>query len=102
MWQRSIARDIEREACKAQMLAVPEAKRLESGRQFMSAHNRRLLREQAAMSATDDHQGAFPADFVDDFNEPGPDDDFEFGIDYRAGGASHCDFRFSRWPPDPA
>jgi hypothetical protein len=40
--------DIERETYKAQLLTVPEAERLASGRQFMSSENQTLLREQAA------------------------------------------------------
>lgn len=129
--------DIERETCKAHLLTVPEADRLAAGRQFLSAENQALLREQAAKSATQSHQQAFPDDFVYDFVEPGPGEDFEFGIDYKAcgfckfaarhgddeilpsicgldfdayatrgirlertqtlaGGASHCNFRFSR------
>jgi hypothetical protein len=134
--------EIERETYKAQLLTVPEAERLASGRQFMSSENQALLREQAAESATGRHQEAFPQDFVYDFVEPGPGDDFEFGINYTAcgfckfaarhgdkeilpsicgldfdayaargirlertqtlaGGASHCDFRFSRLPSEP-
>ena len=133
--------EIEREAYKAQLLAVPEAERLAAGRQFMSPENQASLREQAALSATARHRSEFPADFVYDFVEPGPGDDFDFGIDYKscgfckfaarhgdkeilpnlcgldfdayatrgirlqrsqtlAGGASHCDFRFSKLPPD--
>ncbi|MCK9685210.1 L-2-amino-thiazoline-4-carboxylic acid hydrolase [Scleromatobacter humisilvae] len=133
--------EIEREAYKAQLLALPEAERLAAGRQFMSPENQALLREQAAMSTTARHRGEFPADFVYDFVEPGPGDDFDFGIDYKscgfckfaarhgdkdilpnlcgldfdayatrgirlhrtqtlAGGASHCDFRFSKLPPE--
>ena len=129
--------DIERESYKAQLLTVPEAERLASGRQFMSPENRTLLREQAAKSHAEEYQG----DFVYDFIEPGPSDSFEFGIDYKAcgfckfaarhgdqdilphicgvdfeayatrgirlertqtlaGGASHCNFRFSRLDPD--
>ncbi|WP_407175181.1 L-2-amino-thiazoline-4-carboxylic acid hydrolase [Bradyrhizobium sp. STM 3562] len=129
--------DIERESYKAQLLTVPEAERLASGRQFMSAENRALLREQAAKSLAE----AYKDDFVYDFIEPGPGDNFEFGIDYKAcgfckfaarhgdeeilphicgldfeayatrgirlertqtlaGGASHCNFRFSRLEPD--
>ncbi|MFB6451950.1 L-2-amino-thiazoline-4-carboxylic acid hydrolase [Bradyrhizobium tunisiense] len=132
--------DIERETYKAQLLTVPEAERLAAGRQFMSSENKNLLREQAAKSVTKSHRDAFPGDFVYDFVEPGPNDDFEFGINYKAcgfckfaarhgdkdilpnicgldfdayatrgirlertqtlaGGASHCDFRFSRLPP---
>ena len=129
--------DIERESYKAQLLTVPEAERLASGRQFMSAENRTLLREQAAKSHAEEYQ----EDFVYDFIEPGPGDRFEFGINYKAcgfckfaarhgdqdilphicgvdfeayatrgirlertqtlaGGASHCNFRFSRLDPD--
>jgi hypothetical protein len=131
----SVIGEIERETYKAQLLTVSEAERLASGRQFMSSENRTLLREQAAKS----HQQEFPEDFVYDFIEPGPGDNFEFGINYKAcgfckfagrhgdkeilpnicgldfdayatrgihlertqtlaGGASHCDFRFSRLP----
>jgi hypothetical protein len=129
--------DIERETYKAQLLTVPEADRLASGRQFMSPENQTWLREQAAKS----HAEAFPEDFVYDFVEPGPGDHFEFGINYKAcgfckfaarhgdteilpnicgldfeayatrgirlqrtqtlaGGASHCDFRFSLLEPE--
>ena len=42
--------EIERETYKAQLLTVPEAERLASGRQFMSSENQALLREQAAKS----------------------------------------------------
>jgi L-2-amino-thiazoline-4-carboxylic acid hydrolase len=131
----SVIGDIERETYKAQLLTIPEAERLASGRQFLSSENQTLLREQAAKS----HQQEFPEDFVYDFVEPGPGDSFEFGIDYKAcgfckfaarhgdeeilpnicgldfdayatrgihlqrtqtlaGGASHCNFRFSRRP----
>jgi hypothetical protein len=131
--------DIERESYQAQLLTMPEAERLAAGRRFMSAENQTLLRAQAATSATQSHQESFPEDFVYDFVEPGPGDNFEFGIDYKAcgfckfaahhgdeeilpnicgldfaayatrgihlertqtlaGGASHCNFRFSRLP----
>jgi hypothetical protein len=137
----SVIGEIERETYKAQLLTVPEAERLASGRQFMSSENQALLREQATRNATKSHQKEFPEDFVYDFVEPGPDDSFEFGIDYKAcgfckfaarhgdkdilpnicgldfdayatrgihlqrtqtlaGGASHCNFRFSRLPTD--
>ena len=137
----SLIGEIERETYKAQLLAVPEAERLASGRQFMSPENQALLREQAARSATESHREEFPEDFVYDFVEPAPGDNFEFGIDYKAcgfckfaarhgdkeilphicgldfdayatrgihlertqtlaGGASHCNFRFSRLPSD--
>jgi hypothetical protein len=133
--------EIERETLKAQLLAAPEAERLASGRQFLSSENQTLLREQAERSATKSHQNEFPEDFVYDFVEPGPGDNFEFGIDYKAcgfckfasrhgdkeilpnicgldfdayatrgirlertqtlaGGASHCNFRFSRLSSD--
>jgi hypothetical protein len=123
------------------LVTVPEAERLASGRQFMSSENQTLLREQAIKSATKSHQKEFPEDFVYDFVEPGPGDNFEFGINYKAcgfckfaarhgdkeilpnicgldfgayatqgihlertrtlaGGANHCDFRFSRLPSD--
>jgi len=125
--------EIERESYKAQLLTVPEAERLASGRQFMSPENQALIREQAARS----HAEEYPEDFVYDFVEPGPGDTFEFGVNYKAcgfckfaarhgdqeilphicgldfeayatrgirlqrtqtlaGGASHCNFRFSR------
>ena len=74
--------DIERESYKAQLLTVPEADRLASGRQFMSFENRAVLREQAAKS----HAEEYPEDFVYDFVEPGPGDGFEFGINYKACG----------------
>jgi hypothetical protein len=125
--------EIERESYKAQLLTVLEAERLASGRQFMSSESQASIREQAAKS----HAEEYPEDFVYDFVEPGPDDSFEFGINYKAcgfckfaarhgdkeilphicgldfeayatrgirlertqtlaGGASHCNFRFSR------
>ena len=137
----SMIGEIERETCKAQLLTMPEAERLASGRQFMSPGNQALLREQAAKSTTKSHQTEFPEDFVYNFVEPGPGDDFEFGINYKAcgfckfaarhgdkeilpnicgldfnayatlgihlertqtlaGGANHCNFRFSRLPSD--
>jgi hypothetical protein len=133
----SVIGEIERETYKAQLLAAPEAERLASGRQFLSSENQALLREQAAKS----HREEFPEDFVYDFVAPGPGDNFEFGINYKAcgfckfaarhgdkeilpnicgldfdayatlgirlertqtlaGGANHCDFRFSRLPAD--
>jgi L-2-amino-thiazoline-4-carboxylic acid hydrolase-like protein len=129
--------DIERETYKAQLLTVAEDERLASGRQFMSAENQALLRQQAAKSQSEE----YAEDFVYDFVEPGPGDSFDFGIDYKAcgfckfaarhgdqeilpnicgldfeayatrgirlertqtlaGGASHCNFRFSRLKPE--
>ena len=137
----SLIGEIERETYKAQLLTESAAQRLASGRRFMSSENQALLREQAAESTTRNHQEEFPEDFVYDFVEPGPGDDFEFGIDYKAcgfckfaarhgdkdilpnicgldfdayatrgirlertqtlaGGANHCNFRFSRLPSD--
>lgn len=133
----SVISDIGRLTLKAQMLALPEAERLAAGRQFLSPENQALVRGQAAMSASQNHQKAFSEDFAYEFVEPGPGDNFEFGINYKAcgfckfaarhgdkeilssicgldfddyatrgihlvrtqtvaGGASHCDFRFSR------
>src|SRR5438552_4133214 len=82
----SVIGEIERETYKAQLLTVPGAERLASGRQFMSSENQTLLREQAAKSATKSHQKEFPEDFVYDFVEPGPSGNFEFGINYKACG----------------
>lgn len=73
---------IERESYKAQLLTVPEADRLASGRRFMSPESRAFLREQAAKSRREEH----PDDFVYDFVDPGPGDSFEFGIGYKACG----------------
>lgn len=133
--------DIEREAYEAQLLGAPEDERLAAGREFLSTQNQALVRAQAARSTTPAHRAEFPADFAYDFVAPGPGDDFEFGIDYKAcgfckfaarhgdeellptlcgldfvayaargirlvrtqtlaGGASHCDFRFSRLPQE--
>ena len=78
--------EIELEGLKRQMLAIPEADRMEAGRQFMSAENRALIREQAVQS----HERTYAGDFVYDYVEPGPDDNFDFGINYRACG--FCQF----------
>ncbi|BAI76329.1 hypothetical protein AZL_d05030 (plasmid) [Azospirillum sp. B510] len=78
----SMIGEIERDVYKAQLLTIPEAERLASGRQFLSPENQVLLREQAEKS----HLEEFPDDFVYDFIEPGPRQDFEFGIDYKACG----------------
>lgn len=133
--------EIERETYKAQLLTAPEADRLAAGRQFMSPENQALLREQAAISTSESHRKEFPEDFVYDFVAPGPGDNFDFGINYKAcgfckfaarhgdkeilpnicgldfdayatrgihlertqtlaGGASHCNFRFSQLPSE--
>src|SRR5271154_3738806 len=75
----SVIGEIERETYKAQLLTAPEAERLASGRQFMSSENQALLREQATKS----HRQEYPEDFVYDFVEPSPGDNFEFGINYK-------------------
>lgn len=133
--------EIERDTYRTQLLTAPEAERLAAGLQFMSPENQALLRQQAAESVTESHQKEFPEDFVYDFIEPGSQDSFEFGINYKAcafcklaarhgdkdilpnicgldfdayatrgirlertqtlaGGASHCNFRFSRLAAD--
>ena len=73
---------IELDSYRAQLMAVPQDERLAAGRQFMSAVNREFVRKQAQMSRDERYVG----DFVYDFVEPGPGDDFEFGINYRACG----------------
>jgi hypothetical protein len=124
---------IELESFRRQFLTISEADRLEAGRQFMSSANQAVVREQASNSQAQTYDG----DFVYDYVEPEPHEDFEFGINYRtcgfcefakrhddldllphicgldfeaydlrgvrlertqtlAGGASHCNFRFSR------
>ena len=129
--------DIERDSYKAQLLTAPEAERLAAGRQFMSPENQALLREQAARSQREE----YAEDFVYEFVEPGPGDNFDFGINYKAcgfckfaarhgdqeilphicgldfeayatrgirlvrtqtlaGGADHCNFRFSPIEPE--
>lgn len=60
----SVIGEIERETYKAQLLTVPEAERLASGRQFVSSGNQALLREQAMKSITESHQKEFPDDFA--------------------------------------
>jgi L-2-amino-thiazoline-4-carboxylic acid hydrolase-like protein len=78
--------DIELESFKRHMLTIPEADRLAAGQQFMSAENRAFIRAQAALS----HQQTYAGDFVYDYVEPGPEDTFEFGVNYRACG--FCQF----------
>ena len=48
-----------------------------------------LIREQAARS----HEQKYQGDFVYDYVEPGPNDTFEFGVNYRACG--FCKFAAS-------
>src|SRR5260370_42664515 len=79
---KNVIAELELESFKSQMLTVPEAERLEAGRKFMSDANKALIREQAACS---DEQ-KYPGDFVYDYVEPGPNDTFEFGVNYRASG----------------
>ena len=131
--------EIELQSYKAQLLKTPLAERLRAGRQFMSSENQSLLRKQAAAS----QEEKYPEDFVYEFVEPGPNDSFEFGINYRAcgfckfaqrygdrdilpnicgldfvgyetrgiklertqtlaGGATHCNFRFTSMNPEGA
>ncbi|CAO3362885.1 L-2-amino-thiazoline-4-carboxylic acid hydrolase [Azospirillum melinis] len=82
----SVIGEIERETYRAQLLTIPEADRLASGRQFMSAENQTLLREQAEKSHQKEHNG----DFVYDFVEPSVGEGFEFGINYKVCG--FCEF----------
>src|SRR5476651_2524436 len=74
--------EIELESFQRQMLTVPEDVRMQAGRQFMSPENRALMREQAAESQKKTYDG----DFIYDYVEPGPNDSFEFGVNYRACG----------------
>jgi hypothetical protein len=84
--RRSVPKDViaelELESFKRHMLTVPEDQRLEAGRKFMSDANKALVREQAGRS---DEQ-KYPGDFVYDYVEPGPNDTFEFGVNYRECG----------------
>lgn len=73
---------IGRESLRRQLLATPEGERLEAGRTFMSAANQAHIRTQADLS----REGRYAEDFVYDYVAPGPGDDFEFGIDYKACG----------------
>jgi hypothetical protein len=77
-----LIRDVALETYKADLLSVPELERREAGRRFMSDENRAMVREQAAAS----HAAHYPDDFVYDFVTPGPNDSFDFGVDYRACG----------------
>jgi hypothetical protein len=77
-----LIRDVALETYKADLLSVPEAERREAGRRFMSDENRALVREQAAASRAAHYRDAFVYDFV----APGPNDNFDFGVDYRACG----------------
>jgi len=79
---KDVIADLELESFKRHMLTVPEAERLEAGRKFMSDANKALIREQAAQS----HKQKYPGDFVYDYVEPGANDTFEFGINYRSCG----------------
>jgi hypothetical protein len=65
-----------------QRRGVSEVERLEAGRKFMSDDSKALIREQAARS----HEQKYQGDFVYDYVEPGPNDTFEFGVNYRACG----------------
>src|SRR5438045_708095 len=76
----SVIGEIERETYKAQLLTVPEAERLASGRQFMSADNQAFLREQTVKSLSK----AFPEDVGYDFASSGHGGTFELGSRYKA------------------
>jgi hypothetical protein len=78
--------ELDLESFKRQMLTVPEAERLEAGRKFMSEANKTLIRDQAVRSLEQKYAG----DFVYDYVEPGPNDNFEFGVNYRVCG--FCQF----------
>lgn len=81
-----LIQEIELESFKRHLLTIPEAERMEAGRQFMSDDNRELIRRQAEQS----HQKVYPGDFVYDFVDPVPGDTFEFGVNYRSCG--FCQF----------
>ena len=74
--------ELQLESFKRHMLTVSEVERLEAGRKFMSDDSKALIREQAARS----HEQKYQGDFVYDYVEPGPNDTFEFGVNYRACG----------------
>jgi L-2-amino-thiazoline-4-carboxylic acid hydrolase len=86
MHRRGVSKDViaelELESFKRHMLTVPEAERLEAGRKFLSDSNKALIREQAEQS----REQKYPGDFVYDYVEPGPNDTFEFGVNYRSCG----------------
>ena len=60
--------DIERETYKAQLLTVPEAERLASGRQFMSQRIKPCCASRLQKAIGEE----YPEDFVYDFVEPAP------------------------------
>src|SRR4249919_2535321 len=80
--RKDVIAELELESFKRHMLTVSEVERLEAGRKFMSDDSKALIREQAARS----HEQKYQGDFVYDYVEPGPDDTFEFGVNYRACG----------------
>jgi L-2-amino-thiazoline-4-carboxylic acid hydrolase-like protein len=79
---KEVIAELELESFKRHMLTIPEAERLEAGREFLSESNKALIRDQAAVS----HEQKYPGDFVYDYIEPGLNDTFEFGINYRSCG----------------
>ena len=79
---KDVIAELELESFKRHMLTVSEVERLEAGRKFMSDDSKALIREQAARS----HEQKYQGDFVYDYVEPGPNDTFEFGVNYRACG----------------
>ena len=79
---KEVIAELELESLKRHILTIPEAERLEAGRKFMSEANKNFIREQAAVS----REQKYPGDFVYDYVEPGPNDTFEFGVNYRSCG----------------
>ena len=71
------------EAAMRQRLDLAEGMlRERAGLSDMDGIRQEVMREQAAQS----HAKEYPGDFVYDFVEPGPGQDFDFGIDYKACG----------------
>ena len=80
-------RDPDAETYKAQLLTVPEAERLASGRQFPVTRRTRLCcasrcRNQARQKTI----GRVPGRFLLRFRHAEPGDNFDFGINYKACG----------------
>ncbi len=69
----------------AKIAALPEAERLELGRQWLSQENQAYLQEQAGVSRRQDNPGDFVYTFVASELE-GSTKPFDFGIDYTECG----------------
>jgi hypothetical protein len=78
----SVIGEIERETDTAQLFTVPAAER----RAWGVNSCRRKTRLCCASRLQKSRRQEFPEDFVYDFVEPGPADNFEFGINYTACG----------------